>query len=361
MVEVTLVLGTRPEVIKMFPLLRELKRHDVKVRLVSTGQQRELLNRSFQEFDIKPEVDLKLMTENQSAVDFFLRAQTSLNSYLQSQKPQWLLVHGDTSSAAAAALVGFFNGIRVGHVEAGLRTGNIHSPFPEEANRRMIDSVSDLHFAPTMQSFQALAAEGYSKSTYLTGNTIVDSIAIATQSSRLANEEHIKFITEGPYIFVTQHRRENFDTVLPNVLQVIQNLSQNEGIRVVWPVHPNPNVWTKVKSALSHLQNVLLIEPQDYFVNVELIRRSACVVTDSGGIQEEASILGVPLAITRLETERPEVLTLANVELVGNDMASLQKFICRHYQNQEHRNEFSFEAYGTVGVSKKIVDLILSE
>lgn len=360
MSDFTFVIGTRPEVIKLFPLINELRMRNKVVTIVSTGQQRDLVAQSFQEFQLKPDIELNLMTHDQTVNDFFMRAQSALDKILRIEKPRYLCVHGDTSTAAAAALVGYLNGIPVAHIEAGLRSGNTLSPFPEEANRRIIDSVSQLHFAPTEQSFRTLTSEGHAKTAYPTGNTVVDSIAHAVQKPWKTGSNILNFISSSPFILVTQHRRENFETVLPEVIRAVKELVMSLGVKVIWPLHPNPNVRTKVVSQLSNIDNVLLLEPQGYFASIDLIRRAAVVVTDSGGIQEEAAILGIPLVITRRETERPEVLKLPNALLVGENYDLLKNFALKHLNSRENHLEFSFEDFGKVGVSSRITDILLA-
>lgn len=360
MSDFTFVIGTRPEVIKLFPLINELRIRNMKVTIVSTGQQRDLVAQSFQEFQLKPDVELNLMTHDQTVNDFFMRAQGALDKILRVERPKYLCVHGDTSTASAAALVGYLNEIPVAHIEAGLRSGNTLSPFPEEANRRIIDSVSQLHFAPTEQSFRTLVSEGHTKTAYPTGNTVVDSIAHAVQNPWTTDSHILNFISSSPFILVTQHRRENFETVLPEVIRSIKELVLSLEAKVIWPLHPNPNVRTKVVSQLSSIDNVMLLEPLGYFASIDLIRKAALVVTDSGGIQEEAAILGIPLAITRSETERPEVLKLSNALLVGDNSNLLKNFVLKYLNAKENHLEFSFTDFGKVGVSSRISDILLA-
>lgn len=356
MFEVAIVVGTRPEVIKILPLYHALRMRGIAVRLISTGQQRDLLAKTFIEFSLEPDVDFNLMKENQNPSEFMQEALKSFNHLFSSYRPKYVIVHGDTTSATAAAISGFLNQMFVVHIEAGLRSGNLLSPFPEEANRRLIDSVSSLHFAPSSEAVHHLTGEGHEATTTLSGNTIVDSINIVLLQKKPLPLRIQEFIDEGPFALITQHRRENFTTILPMVVDLIARLSREQCRRFVWPVHPNPNVQELVRSSLSDEKNILLLEPQDYFVTLSLINSSALVITDSGGIQEEAAILGVPLAITRNETERSEVLSLKNVRLVGEDQLVLEKFIDANLSRSIRNDPFSFKNYGEVGLSQAIVD-----
>jgi UDP-N-acetylglucosamine 2-epimerase (non-hydrolysing) len=354
-----MVVGTRPEVIKILPLYKSLKLRGIKVKLISTGQQRELLVKTFLEFSLNPDVDFNLMKENQSPAEFMQEAMRAFNLLFLKYRPRYVIVHGDTSSATAAAISGFLNQISVVHIEAGLRSGNLLSPFPEEANRRLIDSLSTLHFAPSIEAVQHLTREGHTSTTIFSGNTIVDAINNILLEMKPLPTVIQNFIDKGPFVLITQHRRENFNTILPMVVDLIARLSREKGLRFIWPVHPNPNVQKLVRQNLGDEVNVLLLEPQDYIVTLSMLNFSALVITDSGGIQEEAAILGVPLAITRNETERREVLSLQNVLLVGGDQVALEEFIDTNLFQSVRNEPFTFKDYGEVGLSEEISNHIV--
>ncbi len=360
MSEIAIVVGTRPEVIKLLPVIKLLKASETRIKLISTGQQRDLLLSTFLEFSLTPDLDFNLMKSNQQPARFMQLALDSFNELFCDYRPDWLVVHGDTSTAAAAALSAFLNQIPTAHVEAGLRSGNTFSPFPEEANRRVIDSVSSLHFAPSRRAVANLISEGHGLTTTFTGNTIVDAVDFVLSQEKAIPIEVEKFMNQGKYIFITQHRRENFKTVLPMVVDIAFRLATKNDVRIIWSVHPNPNVQKLVRERLKGIPNILLVEPQDYFVTLVLLRNADLVVTDSGGIQEEAAILGVPLAITRKETERPEVLELPNVILVGDDGERLEKFMMTNQNASVRHEEFAFKDYGERGLTNQIISLLLS-
>ena len=360
MVEIGVVVGTRPEVIKLLPIINLLKGAQIGFRLISTGQQRDLLIKTFAEFNLVPEIDFNLMKEDQTPSRFFQSAHSSFDLLFQSYRPDWLIVHGDTTTAAAGAVAGFLNNIPIAHVEAGLRSGNTHSPFPEEVNRRIIDSVSSLHFAPSVIAERNLSIEGHGETIVLSGNTILDSIELVLNEEKAIPDQIDKFIKLDRYIFITQHRRENFETALPMVIGLVSRLSRDDNYRFVWPVHPNPNVKNRVEKSLGGRPNVLLVGPQDYFATLSLIQNAAMIITDSGGIQEEGAILGVPMAITRSETERSEVLKLDNVLLVGDNEIALNNFILDNYFSTKKNEAFSFTDYGSRGLSSLIVKELIS-
>jgi UDP-N-acetylglucosamine 2-epimerase (non-hydrolysing) len=332
-----IVFGTRPEFIKLAPVIDQLSNMNQlnrnQVDLISSGQHLNLLEDAQSTFQIKIDFDLKLMTENQTSISFFTRAIEAFTELFSQQGYRIVVVHGDTGTATAAALAAHHNKIPVAHVEAGLRSKDIWAPWPEESNRRIIDAISSLHFAPTEQSAQNLYGEGHRISTHITGNTVVDA-AIQTleritdgsinPSSELKNL--MNRITE-PIILVTQHRRENFGDPLLNILFEIKKLA-TQNIHMVFPVHPNPNVSKIIKEQLSEFSNISLISPLKYHDMIYLISRSRLIITDSGGLQEEGTSLGIPVLVTREKTERPEGLIAGSIHLVGaNGEKILEKSI----------------------------------
>jgi UDP-N-acetylglucosamine 2-epimerase len=313
MIKVMVAYGTRPEAIKMAPVVTALRRRPERfeITVCTTAQHRHLLDQVHQVFALEPDIDLGLMQPEQCPNDLVARCLTAMTPVLTAAAPDWLLVQGDTSTAMAAALAAFHLGIRVAHVEAGLRTGNLGHPFPEEANRRIIDLLATVYFAPTGQARQRLLAEGIDpESIFVTGNTIVDAlqeVAGAAGPEPAADE-----------VLVTVHRRESFGQPLRQILAAIADLARRfPEMTWIYPVHPNPNVQGPATEMLGDLVNLRLCEPLAYPELVRCLRRSRLVLTDSGGIQEEAPTFGVPVLVLRETTERPEGIAAGVARLVG--------------------------------------------
>lgn len=321
--------GTRPEAIKMFPVvaaLRETGRFDV--RVVVTAQHRELLDSVLALADLVPDVDLDLMEPNQSLDALSARLIARFGAVLDQWLPDRVLVHGDTLTTMMASLACYFRRIPVGHVEAGLRSGDIYSPWPEEVNRKVTGVIADLHFAPTETAAAALRAENVDKkSIHVTGNTVIDALlyaqakiaadptlapAIAPFKARFAGKR---------IIAVTAHRRENFGAGMSQIAQALQTLAARDDVAIIYPLHPNPNVGGVMQPALAGLDNIALINPLDYLDFVAMMAASDIVLTDSGGIQEEAPSLGKPVLVMRDTTERPEGVAAGTAKLVGADAA----------------------------------------
>lgn len=320
MLRVLVVYGTRPEVIKLAEVIRTLKSRDgVKVVVCATGQHREMLEQAERVFDLVPDIDLDVMIEDQPLNLLASRLFGALDGVLTEVAPDWLIVQGDTTTAACAALAAFHRRVRVAHVEAGLRTGDMERPFPEEANRRVVDLVSTLLFAPTPRARENLLREGVSEErVLLTGNTVVDALRrVAEQAEGADRGERSPRRDE---VLVTVHRRESFGEPLGRVVAALAHLARrNPSVTWTLPVHPNPNVRKTLAVGLSGLENVRLLEPMDYPTLVRLLRRVRLVLTDSGGIQEEAPAFGTPVLVLREATERPEALEVGAAELVGFD------------------------------------------
>jgi UDP-N-acetylglucosamine 2-epimerase (non-hydrolysing) len=324
------IFGTRPEAIKMAPLVLALAQDErFDARLCVTGQHREMLDQVLDLFDIKPDFDLKIMKPQQSLSDVFSATMDRLQAVFAEFRPDMVLVHGDTASTFAATLSAFFHQVPVGHIEAGLRTGNLSSPWPEEANRKLTGVLAGLHFAPTATSQANLLAEGVDPATILvTGNTVVDALFVMTK--RLANDDALRaafdaqfaFLRTGqPMVLVTGHRRENFGDGFERICAALGALAERfPDVDIVYPVHLNPNVREPVNRLLSQLGNIHLIDPIDYLPFVYLMGRSTLVLTDSGGIQEEAPSLGKPVLVMRDTTERPEAIEAGTVKLVGTSV-----------------------------------------
>jgi UDP-N-acetylglucosamine 2-epimerase (non-hydrolysing) len=311
--KILVVVGTRPEAIKMAPVIRRLRDEpECRVRLCVTAQHRQMLDQALTLFGIKPDIDLDLMRPDQSPNELASRVFAGLDPVLASEAPDWLLVQGDTTTAMCAAVAAFHRRIRVGHVEAGLRTGDFRHPFPEEMNRRVVDLIADANFAPTRRAADALRAEDVpAGKIFLTGNTVVDALQeIAAREGDLPEEN---------LVLITAHRRESFGEPLERIVRAIARLARSfPDTRFVHVAHPNPSVLGTVRRNAS-LENVTVIEPVDYLELVRLMRRARLILTDSGGIQEEAPTFGKPVLVLREKTERPEGVEAGLARLVGTD------------------------------------------
>lgn len=327
MMKVLLVFGTRPEAIKMAPVYKALMAaKGVQAEVCVTGQHREMLDQVLDWFQMKPAYDLSVMKKNQSLSDITSRILTRMDEVLSASRPNVVLVHGDTSTTFAGALAAFYHKIPVGHVEAGLRTHNLLSPWPEEANRQLTSVLTRFHFAPTTTAQQNLQGEGVAASNiHVVGNTVVDALletAARLKSEALELEMRARFSFIRPdarMILVTGHRRENFGAGFEQICAALKQLAQREDLDIVYPVHLNPKVREPVQRVLGKIRNVHLIEPCDYMSFVWLMQRSYLILTDSGGVQEEAPSLGKPVLVMRDTTERPEAVEAGTVKLVGTD------------------------------------------
>ena len=324
MQKVLTVFGTRPEAIKMAPVVQALQRApELQPIVCVTGQHREILDQMLGVFGIEADYDLNVMRPNQTLEGLTAAALTALGPVLDKERPDWLVVQGDTTTAMASALAAYYRKIKVAHVEAGLRTGDKYAPFPEEVNRRVIAAIADLHFAPTQTARQALLAENHAESTIrVTGNTGIDALfwtRAEAQAGRVAGPAGLEAELQGKrLVLVTAHRRENFDTGMDEICRALKTLAERfEDILVVLPVHPNPNVKGPIEAQLSDVAGIRLIAPVDYGPFVWLIDRAAIILTDSGGIQEEGTALGKPMLVMRDVTERPEAVAAGGALLVG--------------------------------------------
>lgn len=324
MITVLSVFGTRPEAIKMAPVVRELRRHPGQISslVCSTGQHREMLDQALELFQIRPDYELAVMRPDQSLAHLTARLFEGLDEVAAKCRPDWILAQGDTTTVLAAAIVAFYRGIRFGHVEAGLRTGDKRRPFPEEVNRRLADVVADAYFAPTERARQALLAEGCADDDiYVTGNTVIDALLeIAARDYRWEDGPLAELPRDRRLVLITAHRRESFGGPFRELCRAIADLAAqfaDEGVHFVYPVHLNPNVRRPVNELLSDASNVTLLEPLDYLSLVQLMKRATLILTDSGGIQEEAPSLRVPVLVMRETTERPEGVEAGVVRLVG--------------------------------------------
>jgi UDP-N-acetylglucosamine 2-epimerase (non-hydrolysing) len=326
------VIGTRPEAIKMAPVVKELEKHPHQFRSIvcSTGQHREMLDQVLTLFAITPDRDLNLMEFNQSLAQLTARLFTSLDKVLEDVKPDCVLAQGDTTTVLVASLATFYRHIPFGHVEAGLRTGDKQRPFPEEINRRLADIVSDLHFAPTDRAREALLSEGAcAENIFVTGNTVIDALLdVAGRDYSWSSGSLAELPADSRFVLITAHRRESFGEQFRQLCLAIRDLAEEfkqDNIHFVYPVHMNPNVRKPVGEILSDISNVTLMEPVDYYSLVQLMKHSVLILTDSGGIQEEAPSLGVPVLVMRETTERPEGIDAGVVRLVGTQRETIVK------------------------------------
>lgn len=321
--KVLVVLGTRPEAIKLAPVILALRQHGFVVRVCSTGQHRDILQQVFDVFSLSPDHDLSVMQAGQTLSQTAARILGSLQSVLQQEEPDLVLVQGDTTTTLMGAMAAFYAGIPSGHVEAGLRTGDLGQPFPEEMHRVLASRLATLHFAATTQAAAALRNEAITEGVWVTGNTGIDallSVARRLQSGELRSRLRLPLDPARRLIVVTTHRRESFGPGLERTCAALARLAGRPNVQIVLPVHPNPNVRPVVERLLGGLSNILLVEPVDYVEFIDLMSRSYFLLTDSGGIQEEAPSLGKPVLVLRDKTERPEALAAGTARLVGTDV-----------------------------------------
>lgn len=322
------VFGTRPEAIKMIPVVQELsKTKGIESKVCVTAQHRQMLDQVLDLFDIKPDFDLNLMAPGQDLTEISSKVLLGMRDVFRKWKPDVVLVHGDTTTTAATAMAAFYQKITIAHVEAGLRTGDKYAPWPEEINRKLTGAIADIHFAPTESAKTNLLRENINENLiHVTGNTVVDalmSVRDILQNNRALNkqlEDKFNFLDPSRrLILVTGHRRENFGEGFENICQALNDIAKRDDVDIVYPVHLNPNVQEPVSRILSGNKRIHLIQPQDYLPFVYLMNRSHIVITDSGGIQEEAPSLGKPVLVMRDVTERPEAVEAGTVKLVGTD------------------------------------------
>ena len=333
MKKILLVFGTRPEAIKMAPLVKEFLKHSDKfdTKVCVTAQHREMLDQVLDFFEIVPDFDLNLMKPGQNLYTLTADVVVSMKPILEDFKPDYVFVHGDTTTSTTAALAAFYAGSKVCHVEAGLRTFDKWSPFPEEMNRQLTGRLTDIHFAPTEQAKQNLLNEGVSSDAiFVTGNTVIDALLYAKDKVEDVHDSQIEFLksivdTTKDLVLVTGHRRENFGDGFVNICQALKQLAVEQNLQIIYPVHLNPNVQKPVNEILSEVENVKLIEPLNYPAFVWLMKQSKIIITDSGGVQEEAPSLGKPVLVMRDTTERPEAIEAGTVILVGTNTSEIVK------------------------------------
>ena len=367
MLKVMTIFGTRPEAIKMAPVVKALaEAPDMDPIVTVTAQHRDMLDQVLRLFDITPDYDLNIMSPSQTLYDVTDRALLGLKSVLEEAKPDVVLVHGDTTTTFAGALASFYQEIPVGHVEAGLRTGNIYSPFPEEMNRKLTGSLATYHFAPTSSSESNLVKENINQDhLYVTGNTVIDALATTVREDYVFKEEAINALDSTKRIvLVTTHRRENLGEPMRHVYGAIRQLVEEfEDIQIVFPVHKNPKVRQVVQEELGTVERVTLIDPLDYEPFANLMAKSYLILTDSGGIQEEAPALGKPVLVLRDTTERPEAVTAGTVRLVGTDKDAVHDaaYELLHDEDAYKIMSNSVNPYGDGQASRRIVEALRHE
>jgi UDP-N-acetylglucosamine 2-epimerase (non-hydrolysing) len=360
------IFGTRPEAVKMAPVIRRLASEPrVESVVCVTAQHREMLDQVLNLFSIRPDFDLDLMRPDQPLADLTAVLFTGLDPVLREARPDWVLIQGDTTSAMAASLLAYYHRARVGHVEAGLRTGDKWQPFPEEINRRVAGAIADLHFAPTDWARQNLLHEGVPpERVIVTGNPVIDALRDVAARPYDVNRGPLAAIPwERRVILVTAHRRENFGRPLEDIFTALRTLTETypKDIHLVYPVHLNPNVHAPAHRLLGNLPNVSLIEPLDYLPMVHLMKRAYLVLTDSGGLQEEAPALGTPVLVLREVTERPEAIEAGTARLVGTDPARILSETRRLLDDPAARQAMAHAAnpYGDGHAAERIVEALV--
>ena len=372
MKKVLLVFGTRPEAIKMAPLVKAFElENSIESKVCVTAQHREMLDQVLDMFDIKPDYDLNIMQPGQDLFDVTSNVLLGLKDVLNDFNPDVVLVHGDTTTTSSASLAAFYNKIKVGHVEAGLRTGDLYSPWPEEANRQITGVLANYHFAPTTTSENNLLKENKDpKNITVTGNTVIDALFLALNKIEKDEELKTKIVNSINFqyelkenkklILVTGHRRENFGDGFINICEALKTLAiNNPDVDIVYPVHLNPNVQKPVKDILSNTPNVYLIEPLQYEQFIYMMNKSYFIITDSGGVQEEAPSLGKPVLVMRDTTERPEAVEAGTVKLVGTNKDTIIKEAQKLLDDNEY-NKMSkaHNPYGDGKACERIVEFI---
>jgi UDP-N-acetylglucosamine 2-epimerase (non-hydrolysing) len=366
-VKILSVFGTRPEAVKMAPVVAELScRPGIQSNVLVTAQHRDMLDQVLEIFDIRPEYDLNIMQDNQAPTEVAAEVLLRLRPVLQAEKPDWVLVQGDTTTAMTAALGAFYERVKVGHVEAGLRTYDRDNPFPEEVNRVLADQLSDLCFAPTETARRALLKENIpAERVHVTGNTVIDALQtiVARAADRPTANSRVPYVPAGKrLVLVTAHRRENFGRPLDRICAALKAIAARPDVHLVYPVHPNPNVQAPVYAALDGLAGISLVAPLDYLEFASLLGRAHLVLTDSGGVQEEAPGLGVPVLVMREVTERPEAVQAGTARLVGTDTSQIVNAASELLDDPEAHAAMAraVNPFGDGHAAERIVDILVN-
>ncbi len=365
--KIAIIFGTRPETIKMFPIISEIKKypHLIDYRIIVSGQHREMLDQMLKIFQINSDYDLDIMEQGQSLSNITNNSLLGIEKILIKEKPSMVLVQGDTTTTFTGALAAFYQKIKIGHIEAGLRTNNKYYPFPEEVNRHLTSVLTDLHFTPTRQSCNNLLSEGVKREDiFISGNTVIDSLLLMIKENHIFREPLLKDkkIFEKKIILVTMHRRENWGEPLKEVCQAINKIiDKHIDISVIFPLHKNPEIRRNVKEILENKKDILLLDALDYDDMVNLMSRSYLILTDSGGIQEESPSLGKPVLVLRDETERPEAVEAGVAKLVGTDKERVYNEVETLLNSRDKYMEMSksINPYGDGKASERITKKIL--
>lgn len=366
-INLTLIFGTRPETIKMFPIISEIKKypHLIDFKIVVTGQHREMLDQMLEIFKIIPDYDLDIMEQVQSLSQITKNSLIGIERILKKERPNMVLVQGDTTTTFAGALAAFYQKIKIGHIEAGLRTNDKYYPFPEEINRHLTSVLADLHFAPTAQSCKNLLSEGVKREDiFICGNTVIDSLFLMIKKNHIFTEPLLrdKKIFEKKIILVTVHRRENWGEPLKKICQaLIKLLDEHSDLFVIIPLHKNPEIRKTVNHILKDRRDILLLDTLDYGDMINLMSKIYIILTDSGGIQEEAPSLGKPIFVLRDETERPEAVEAGVVKLIGTNKERIVSEVNIILTNKDKYMEMAkrINPYGDGKASKRIIKKIL--
>jgi len=366
-IKIAIIFGTRPEAIKMFPIILEIKKypHLIDCRIIVSGQHREMLDQMLEIFQINPDYDLNIMQQGQSLSNITNNSLLGIEKILKKERSSIVLVQGDTTTTFAGALAAFYQKIKIGHIEAGLRTNNKYYPFPEEVNRHLTSVLTDLHFTPTKQSCENLLSEGVKREDiFISGNTVIDALFLMIKENHIFREPLLKDkkILEKKIILVTMHRRENWGDPLRETCRAINKImNEHSNAFVIFPLHKNPEIRRKVKGILQNRKNILLLDALDYDDMINLMSKSYIILTDSGGIQEEAPSLGKPVLVLRDETERPEAVEAGVVKLIGTSEERVCREVDTLLNSREKYMEMSkrINPYGDGKASERIVKKIL--
>lgn len=367
MKKILIVFGTRPEFIKMVPIIKLLQSNkNIISKTCNTGQHKEMVNGLLDFFKVKPDYDLNIMQENQTLDEISMKIFEKFGAVLDEFTPDIVLVQGDTSTAFLCALISFNRKIKIGHIEAGLRTHNKYSPFPEEINRTLISRIADYHFCPTENGVNNLHNEGIHSNIFNVGNTVIDALYMTLEKVNISEEVYIrkyKLYDNEKIILVTGHRRENFGAPIKNICNALIEISKEANVRIIYPVHMNPKVKVPVYEILSKYSNIQLVEPVEYPELVWLLQKTYMVITDSGGMQEEAPALGKPVLVTRQVTERTEVIESGNAILVGWNTDKIINYAKKIlYDNDFYlRMSKAINPYGVGDSAKKIISILENE
>ncbi|HZJ77101.1 MAG TPA: UDP-N-acetylglucosamine 2-epimerase (non-hydrolyzing), partial [Oscillospiraceae bacterium] len=365
--KVLTVFGTRPEAIKMAPLIKKMEEYEqIESMVCITAQHREMLDTVIELFKINPDYDLNIMRHEQSITDITVRVLKGIEDILTREKPDIILVHGDTSTTFVGALAAFYQKIKVGHVEAGLRSGNMYSPYPEEMNRILTTNLASIHFAPTRGNYNNLIKEGIKpEKIFITGNTVIDALLSVVKNDYTFENDILNKMDykNKKVIIMTCHRRENWGKPMENAFMAVREIvKENENVEIVFPVHLNPYIHKLAKRIMGKQDNIHLIEPLEYEEFANLLNKAYLVLTDSGGIQEEAPALGKPVLVIREETERPEAVKAGTVKVIGTEKENIKKEtgVLLNDLNEYNAMANSINPYGDGTASEKIVNFLLS-